>query len=443
MAAPLNLSLDECIRRGLEENIQAKIEKLKLDKAKVVYEISFHRNFLPTLAFQFNSSKDKTTYHIPGANTNLDTQSASNYPDTELYLSLESYNLFSSWQNAVQYKIDKMTYERARSTYNEQIRNAKLQIADAYFDLANKQLMVRFGKRVVKESTAITELYETKVKLGKASEDDLRSATLDLEDAQRNLGTYESQRQGSIATLANLIGDKENSEIFASTQLEYAPLNLTYSSLKGLIDGAPQITDAKNNIMQSELQVENLNRQKVPLPTLSIRGVVWGTNQTYGTQSSDISTGGAPDGNLDVTVALTWRIPLWDETGTFGSRALEQARIEKMINQHNGQKSFEEIRKEVIQNLNELNQIEANIKSLEKSRAQAEQLMISKLSQITKGQLNFLEIRSAMSSWTQIETELQTKFKDHFSIKVKLLQLLGITMLPGEKTCEYAYCIES
>lgn len=444
-AAELRLSLDECIKMGLERNTKIKIDKLDLELSQIQFDHSFHDNFLPSIGLELNSSRSKTTYLVAGSEASFNRQSATNFPEeTGLSLTLSSYNLFSAWQNASQYRIDKLEFEKSKLEYLDSIRAAKLQIADAYFDLATKQMLMAIAKRMIKESRAVVELYDTKVKLGKASEDDLRLANLDLENSERKIEDYENDRKDAIAVLVRLISEKEDTEVIATSPLDYNPLNLNFSAIRNFLDQSPDLRRPNYDSQKSEFEIEKAHRQRLPMPTLEMSKVVWTTNQSYQSQTSTIETNSSSrSGAVDLSFSVKWNIPIWGPGGLFGSREVQSARIEYRKALYERQSSFEELQKNVMTIINELRQTEANIKSLEKSRLKSEELAYSRISQIGKGKANFIEIRTAINSWTEIETDLQNKYKSHFSRKLDLMRALGLSNLPGDKQCQYAYCIDS
>jgi len=248
-------TLQECIQRALDENIQ--VRQAQLDVAAAALDKSdAEGNFLPTLNANASISE----------NTGLNFDPTSNLATTTQFLSASggintSYNLFDGLRNFKQLQRAKLTALSAQYGYEKLEDDIALNVANGYLQvILNKENL-----NVLQSQNEVTQqqLQQTKdlVEGGVAPRGDLLEVQAQNANEVQNIVAAENAVQISLISLAQtlLIRDYKNFDIADGDYQIYGEEVLLKSPAE-ITDAAKEeryeVKIAENNLALAEKDVE-------------------------------------------------------------------------------------------------------------------------------------------------------------------------------------------
>lgn len=238
-------SLQKCIDKALENNIEIKISQLEIKRVQKSRN-SVWNQWLPNVSFNGNQSYNFGSTIDPSTNGRV----SSNIQYDNFYINA-SMNLidFNSLANAQKNKID---IEKAK-IYKEVIENEyKLQILESYYQALFTQELLKIQKEQFKNAVFNLDRISKEVEIGSKPKSDLYDMQLSFTQEEKKILETEQLYNLQKKQLFQLINDKnistngvalvpylkkeeilENSNEFTNPKIKFA--KLTYKESKNAI----------------------------------------------------------------------------------------------------------------------------------------------------------------------------------------------------------------
>ena len=436
-SVPEELSLDGALKKAYANNRTIQQKRLALSTAKLNYDDSWDLMFLPTVALQMTSKSELTMGRLPFGNSAAtqagDASGAHGFPTSSVALNLGQYTLFNFWKDQIVFEQAKLNYEREKERLNEVERQVRFQITNEYFRLKTEQDKLDASRRSVGISEAIVNLVKSRVRIGKATETDVASSNVDLLNAKNQFNAQVASVSTEQRNLNILLADPIDSVYLLKTGLQYAPLRIGYEdALKIYYENAPTMKDQRLTLKIGDYALELAEKNRLPLPTVTISGVAVTYNSSYYADNNTPGTTASTSGNIDLGAALSLTLPLYGPGGMFNGRNVTRARITRDLNEVNYQLVAATDQGTITTDIVQIRNAEVTIKNQTEAFKQNAQVLDSLFGEMNKREVNRLELRDAISSARQSDLDLKDAVLNHLSTKLGLAQLLGVDHLPGD-----------
>ncbi|MEK6705994.1 MAG: TolC family protein [Bdellovibrionota bacterium] len=429
------LTLNAAIKKALDNNYTIQSQRLTLRLAELTHDRSWNTMFMPSVSLNLNAPSNYTVANIP-SKISRDTGDINNnhgYPASTLTLSLASYTLFNFWRDWLTYEQAQLDWLRAKEAFHESTRTVRFDVIKQFF--AHKTALDRLetAKRSVDIAEAIVELIKSRVKLKKATEQDLSSSTVDLLNARNELAKKEISAKGSLWTLNYLLGDPVGQEYMIEEKIVFTPLKLTsQEAVKIYSESSPSIKTAKTDLKKKELAVELAEKNRLPLPKVSFSGInISYSNGYYGTRS-DINSGSSGNVNLDVSTAITLTLPIIGPGGLFDKNTIEQAVVERDQSEVSYRDTLSRDHAVVNQLVFTIKEGESTISNTKKAMESSVSLLDELFSQLSSNSVPRLELKDAIKQARESEIDLAEAILNHLTNKLTLAQTIGMDQIPGD-----------
>ena len=437
-AIPINLSLNQAIQRMIENNLTFKNIAYDYESAKMQYEIAWNTFFLPSFSLNAatTSASNYTVGTLPGTAARNDPNSvwSRGYPTTGVTLSMGSYTLFNFFKDRANYDIAKMNYDRASSIYQENIRTSRFALIRQYFEVKIAQEKLEAAERSMTISQAISELIESRKNLGKATEDEMNSSSVDLLTAKKGYGDQKQIVDSLLIGLNTTLNATPDTEFKLTTEPPFIPVHLDEKELYEIFKTkSPMAKSAELSLASAEISTANMEKSRLPLPTVTFSGINVGYTSGYsgGTGSAYTNTNGG--GTLDVSATVSVTLPIFGPTGFFNEYAIrnsyigrDRAEIALKTTLMNGEQT---IRQKILG----IRQLESNIKTLREAEAKNSKILDSIFKKAMSSSADRLQLRDAVVQARQSELDRLEALLGHIGGKNELAEYIGLDRLPGDQ----------
>ena len=281
--SPLQLSLDECIQRALENNENIEIYKQLKESAK----------------WQLSSAKKAKGVSITWQ-TNFNRISSDYY--------------HSNFGNTLSMQVPISTGKRLEESINHQrlqldyadisLKNegqiVRFDVIEAYYNVLQKQNLVTIAESGVRMSSEQMDVIQTQYDEGTLVKSDLLHMQIELANYQQGLIDAKVALEIAEIKLLSLIGLPEDTKFETTDKFDYSPYSMTLEEcLEFAKNNRLDSKIAKNTIKQTETQIKILKAEDKP--TLSA---------TANKSISDNKSGSHFDrsNSWEAGVMMTWKI---------------------------------------------------------------------------------------------------------------------------------------
>ena len=437
-AAVTSLALDQAIQRMIENNLTIKSLGLNYESAQLGYDIAWNTFYMPQFTFGMNSTSGYALGSLPNtaARLNPAASDARGYPLSTISLALGQYTLFNFFKDRANFDVAKLNYDRAKFRYQEQLRGSKFSLINLYFQTKIAQEKLEAAERSMAISQAVAELIDSRKKLGKATEDEQNSASVDLLNAKV---AYSNERKNIDQISINLkttLNATPDTEFKLTTEPPFVPVELDEKHFFDVYrTQSSAAREAELGLTVAEQNASLAEKSRLPLPTLSFSGITLNYSDGYaGGAAPTYTSTNSPGGMLEVAATLSLSIPIFGPNGFFNEKAVrgsyiarEQAEIAQKNAMMNGELTIR-------QKISTIKQLESQIKTLREALAKSSQLLNNTFKKAASNSVtDRLQLRDALLQARQTELSYLDSLLGHISEKNGLADFIGLERLPGDQ----------
>ena len=418
------LSLNDCIRYALENNIQLKKAKLKEYSALEDVRQS-QAALLPSLNFSTSQNVSYNPWPEKGRATVADGYVQSS-ADKVYYNG--SYSLIGNWtvwnghKNTNTLKLNKLATEQAKLDSAVTANSVLEQIAQLYVQILYSNEAISVSQESLKTSQTNEERGKTMVNVGKMSKADLAQLTAQRAQDEYNIVEAESNLKNYKRQLKQILQIADNEEFDVTI-----PSTTDQMALKSVpdmndvylasLEQRPEIKNAKLGIESSDLSIKIAKAGK--LPSISM-------NAGLSTSTTSMSKSGWDNqikNNFTLGGGVTISIPLFDnrQTKTAVNKAMIQKQDYLLDLQDKQTTLYSTVENYWLQAVTNQNKFKAARLSTESAQASYDLLS----EQFKQGLKNIVELMTGKTNLLQAQqNELQSKY----------LAILNLNMLEFYKS---------
>ena len=432
------MSLEVAIRRGLANSPRYKIIQNTLELAKMQFNDSWNRLFLPQLSFRLGTTSAYTLTQakdLEAGAAGYTTRNRGYLAAPAMTLELAQFNLFNSFRDQADFEVARLNWERAQQRQIEEQRAYRNDVTTGYFSLAVAQEKLDAAKRSVEISQSIVDLIRSRIKVQKATPSDLASSNMDLLGAKNTLLAQETATQQALWQLNTHLGDALGTAYTLTSKIQYAPMKLTPQQAEAiLLENAPTLRDQRLSVKTSEYALIQAERGRLPLPVVTLNGLSIGYTTSYlGGKPEWGNVGGSgPAGQFDISTSISMTLPIFGQGGFFNQRVVAQAEIALDNVNMQFQQQMMAFRQQLFGMFQQIKQTEENVLNLRQSLSESVQVLEATFSTATQAHATRLELRDAINQARQIEFSLSETVLQHVQAKLTLAATIGVDRLPED-----------
>jgi outer membrane protein TolC len=435
--APIPLSLDQAVQRMIENNLNVKTLALSYESAQIGYDIAWNAFYMPNFTFGLNSTSAYTmgTRPFTAARTNPDAFNSKGYPTSAATLALGSYTLFNFFRDRAAYDIAKLSYERSKSIYQEQLRSSKFSLTNLYFQTKIAQEKLEASERSMTISQAIAELVESRKSLGKATEDEQNSAAVDLLNAKVAYSLEKRNVAQISVSLNTTLNATPETEFRLTSEPPFVPVELDEKHLFDVFKTqSPSSKNAELNLTIAEMNASLAEKSRLPLPTLSFSGITLSYNNAYsGGSAPAYTSSNSTFGALEVAATVALSIPIFGPNGFFNEKSVRNSYIQRDIQEISQRNTMMNGELTIRQSIATIKQIESQIKTLRESLVKSAKILDNIFKKASSSSTDRLQLRDALLQARQTELSYLDSLLSHISEKNNLSNFVGLDRLPGDQ----------
>ncbi len=411
---PARLSVEQAVERALAANDQARIARAGVDRTQglvrqalsaalpsvdATYQLT--RNLQQPILF-FNQDGETSQVRIGNANEHLFGVTVE---QTVFDRSLGAGVRAAKHGNAA-----------SEANYDRALSDVALETRRAYYDALLARSQVEVAENAVRIAEARSRQVELFNQVGTASEFDLLTARVNLENARPRAIQARNQRRLAENELKRVIGEPLDEDLVLTDSLAYAPVDVT-------LDEATARALASRSDLEAQQQTVALNEELVNVeradgyPTLSLRLNVQrrSTSDQFIPQDRDFSQ--------SASAALALSVPVFDGRETEG-RTL-QARADYVASLERLKGLEQDVRLDV---LDAWQTAQAAAEAVEATRATVEQAQKAydiATVRFKNGLSTQLELQDAEQGLTQARSNAAQALYDHMLARARLRHAMG------------------
>jgi outer membrane protein TolC len=435
LSGTISLSLEDALKRMMENSPTIKSENLSLENSQITYDIAWYTFWLPSFDLNVASAHNYTIGKLPFTAARND----SNFfhrgpPSNTVTVSLGSFVVFDFFKQRALYDKAKLDLENARQNYIENIRTARFDLIGIYFDTKIAQEKAEAAEGSYKIAQAAVENVITKKKLGKATDDQVSSSTVDLNSAKIDLVGKRNELAQKLISLNTYLNTASDTEYRLTTELPFRTVRLDDRELFDIYKKtSPVYLQAENNLAKNELDTSLAEKSRLPLPTLTIQPLsIAYTNGFAGGNKPELGSASDQSGSIDFKTSVTLQVPLFGPNGFFNHRTVRQSYIVR--DQAEIQFHMNQLKKEIEikQKVLGIRTIEENLVTQKETVNESQELLSSYFKKAATTGVDRLDLRDAIKQARQSQFDYYTSLLDHLRAKFELAKLVGLDRLPGD-----------
>ena len=425
------ISLKDAIDLAFIQNLDFAQTAKNFEVTKIGYDTAWRSFFLPSVSLSSTASSSYTLGAIPDTPANVDWKDHRNhgYPTSSIALNIASYTLFNFWRDRIAFNSAKLSFERAEQSYQEAKRNLKFQVINAYFQSKLNQETLEAAERSSLIAKTVLRLVKSRVSINLASQNEIDSATVDMNDAKIQVDQASTQYTSGLYSLNLLLNLPSTTLLDLTTPLEHKPSTLTETQiLTQYRQTSPAIRSAKLGLQLAQNSLEIAEKNRLPLPTISFSGLSISYGNTYGGGTNAYSSTGssAPGGQIELMAAINLTLPLYGPGGFLGSETIRSARIQAEVADIQLQSVNISSESQVKTAFGQLKLIHEQLITNKQSYESSAQLLDRIVSQLSTKPANRLELRDALARARDTELLFLRSTFDYISTKNTLYGLIGM-----------------
>jgi len=430
-ASPEVLSLDKAIKRAVASNRNIQLQRITLKLAEIAYKNAWDTMFMPGSSIALGSTSNYTVGQIPGSSGTAGYEHG--YPASSVALTFGTYTLFNFWKDWLTYEQANLDWVRAQELFNEFLRNTRFQVITAFFRLKAEQEKLEASRRSVSIADAIMALVKSKVRLGKATEADVSSSSVDFNNAKNDSYTHEVAERSALWALNQLLGDPVDTPYVIQEPLKYSPLTMTLSqAMKIYSDLSPTVKNTRRDMKKAEIGVDLAQKNRLPLPKVTFSGVTLAYTPTYYSTTAGPYGAAAGNPNVDVVATMSLTLPLTGPGGFLNQRVVDQAELSRDQTELNAQNTTNTDVATLYQLMITIKRDEDTIKNNRQNFENSSSVLDGLFNKLSLGTVSRLELRDALTQARDSDLALLDSNITHLSDKFSLAQLIGVDRLPGD-----------
>jgi outer membrane protein TolC len=434
-SAIIPLTLDDAMKRMMESSPDIKTAQLNLEDHQITYDIAWYTFWLPSLALNVESNYQYTIGTLPFTPARND----SNFfhrgpPSNTTTVGLGSFVVFDFFKQRAIYDKAKLALETAQQHYIKEVRDARISLINTYFETKIAQEKMEASEGSYKIAQAIAENVITKKKLGKATDDEVSSSTVDLNTAKIDLVEKRNVLAQYLINLNTYLNTATDTQYQLTTELPFRTVRLDDRELFDIYKkNSPAYLIDQNVLAQDEIDASIAEKNRLPLPTLSIQPLtIRYANGYAGGTSPDWVSGSSDSGTIDFAAKVTLSIPIFGPEGFFNHRTIRKEYIKRdktEIKFHMDQLKNEiDIKQQVL----DIRTIEQNLITQKETIVQNQELLNSYFKKAATAGVDRLNLRDAIREARESQFEYYDDLLKHLKAKFILAKLVGLDRLPGD-----------
>ncbi|MBT3227977.1 MAG: TolC family protein [Candidatus Marinimicrobia bacterium] len=393
------ITLDDCIRIGLEHNQSLRINRFETDRS-VSQAKSNIGMVLPVVNFS-----------LSGASTDLFGTGWNEGYSSSLTLSQNIWD-GGAWWNTL--KSAKVAQDAASIQYESYEVNTVYQVKAAYYSYLSTQQLLDVYRENQTTSQYQHQLTLERFKLGAASQNDTLRTRVNIENSRLQIINGELDLQSKSRNLNIILGREANA---ALTLAEPVWQEVEIPGVDQIMDEVLSSNHSLRLLEQNkEIMAYNVKIAKSGyMPSLglsaSYRNSAAAMGDVFGETTSTKSAG----------LSLSWNL----FNGTRTSRGVEQGRINAKMAVENYDLSARNLRKELAQTLEQMDALKESVKISQLILTASEQDLLLAQEQYKIGSLSILDVLRITASYEDAKSNL---IRTQHNLKVAeagLLQLMG------------------
>ncbi len=389
------LSLDDCIRIGLEHNQSLRINQFETDRS-VSQAKSNISMVLPVVGFS-----------LSGGSTDITR------PNYSSSLSL-SQNIWDggAWWNTL--KSAKVALDAASIQYESYEVNTVFQVKQAYYNYLSTQQLLDVYRENLTTSEYQHQLTLERFKLGAASQNDTLRTRVNIENSRLQIINGEVNLQSRSRNL-NVILGRESSD----------PLTLVVPVWQAV--DVPEVDKIMDEVLSSNQSLKLLDQNK-QIMAYNVKIAKSGYMPSLGLSASYSNAApavgdvfGSSTARKSAGLSLSWNL----FNGTRTKRGVEQGKINAKLASENYDLSARNIRKDLAQTLEQMEALSESVKISQLILSASEQDLLLAQEQYKIGSLSILDVLRITASYEDAKSNL---IRTQHNLKVAeagLLQLMG------------------
>jgi len=392
------ITLDDCIRIGLEHNQSLRINRFETDRS-VSQAKSNIGMVLPVVNFGLSGG------------TSDALGSWNNGYSSSLSLSQNVWD-GGAWWNTL--KSAKVAQDAASIQYESYETNTIYQIKAAYYTYLSTQQLLDVYRENLNTSKYQHQLTLERFKLGAASQNDTLRTRVNIERARLQIVNGELELQSKSRNL-NIILGREAS----------APLALAEPVWQAV--EVPELDRVLDEVLTSNQSLQLLGQNKV-ITAYNVKIAKAGYMPSLGLSASYSNSApaigdvfGESTATKSAGVSLSWNL----FNGTRTSRSVEQGKINAKLAVENYELSERNLRKELSQTLEQMDALNESVNISRLILTASEQDLLLAQEQYKIGSLSILDVLRITASYEDAKSEL---IRTQHNLKIAeagLLQLMG------------------
>lgn len=393
------ITLDDCIRIGLEQNQSLRISKYETDRS-VSQAKSNIGMVLPVVNFSLSGGSS----NVLGLGWN-DGYSSS--------LSL-TQNIWDggAWYNTL--KSAKVAQEATSIQYESYEVSTIYQVKSAYYSYLSTQQLLDVYRENLNTSEYQHQLTLERFKLGAASQNDTLRTRVNIERARLQIVNGEVDLQSRARSLNIILGREAN-----------APLSLAEPAWEAVV--VPSLDEVMGEVLASNHSLRLLDQNK-EITAYNVKIARSGYMPSLGFSASYSSNAtvmndvfGESTSNKSASVGLSWNL----FNGTRTSRSVEQGKINAKLAEENYDLSARNLRKELAQTLEQMDALNESVTISQLILTASEQDLLLAQEQYKIGSLSILDVLRITASYEDAKSNL---IRTQHNLKIAeagLMQLMG------------------
>ncbi len=393
------LTLDDCIKLGLEHNQSLRINRYETDRS-VSQAKSNIGIILPVV-----------NYSLTGSSANLYGTGWDDGYGTTLSISQNVWD-GGTWWNTL--KSAKVAQTAADIQYESYEVNTIYQVKAAYYNYLSTQQLLDVYRENRTTSDYQHQLTLERFKLGAASQNDTLRTRVNIERSRLQIVNGEADLQSKARNLNIILGREWDS-----------PLNVAEPVWEAVVipDGKAIVDEVLGSNHQLQLLEQNktIAAYNVKIAKSGYMPSL-GVSASYGNNALAIGDVFAePTSTLRTGISLNWNL----FNGTRTSRGVEQGKINAKLAVENYDLSERNLRKELAQTLEQMNTLQESVEISQLILTASEQDLLLAQEQYKIGSLSILDVLRITASYEDAKSNLIRTQHNLKLAEAGLLQLMG------------------
>jgi len=394
------ITLDDCIRIGLEHNQSLRINKFETDRS-VSQAKSNIGMVLPVVNFSLGGSSSDTPF-------------TTDWTDSYTSALTLSQNIWDggAWYNTL--KSAKVAQEAASIQYESYEVSTIYQVKSAYYSYLSTQQLLEVYKENLTTSEYQHQLTIERFKLGAASQNDTLRTRVNIERARLQILNGEVDLQSRARSLNIILGFEANASLtLAEPTWEAVVVPGLEESIEEVINSnhSLRLLDQNKEITAYNVKIARSGYMPSLGLSASYRNTALDMGDVFGDATASKSAG----------VTLSWNL----FNGTRTSRSVEQGKINAKLAIENYDLSARNIRRELAQTLEQMEALNESVKISQLILTASEQDLLLAQEQYKIGSLSILDVLRITASYEDAKSNL---IRTQHNLKIAeagLMQLMG------------------